>query len=162
MKVDCCDEATEKEIPSHRSQCGGLTVSQSSKAQSRHAHARFLPFSLMQLTINDRGTISISAACSRLRGDENEMMHPFVKAHNGVGQLPIYLRLEWLNLMVSVAPVFGVSRIRVQGRAHGHRSPPFSSESGCCKLWNRVTRILFPCRSRTDRQAAKHRCNPRR
>jgi len=83
LRMDCGDVATEKELPSHKSQCGGLIVSQSSNAQSSDAHARFLLFPLIQPTINDRGTISISAACSGARSDENEMMHPFVKAHQG-------------------------------------------------------------------------------
>lgn len=53
MRMDCCDGATEKELPSHKSQCGGVTVSQSSNPQSSHAHARFLLFPLIRLTIND-------------------------------------------------------------------------------------------------------------
>jgi len=48
-----CADATVKEMPSHRSQCGGFAVSQNSNAQSSHAHTRcrFLLFIL--LTIND-------------------------------------------------------------------------------------------------------------
>src|ERR1700732_5308799 len=74
--MDCCDNATEKELPSHKSQCGGLTVSQSSNAQSSHVHTRFLRSTLIQLTINDCAAISISAACSRAKSVENEMMMP--------------------------------------------------------------------------------------
>lgn len=76
FRMDCCDNATAKELPSHKSQCGGLTVSQSSNAQSSHAHARFLRSPLIQLTINDCAAISISAACSRAKSVENEMMMP--------------------------------------------------------------------------------------
>jgi hypothetical protein len=52
--MGCCADATVKEMPSHRSQCGGFAVSQNSNAQNSHAHTRLrlLPFIL--LTINDR------------------------------------------------------------------------------------------------------------
>ena len=59
--MDWCADATVKEKPSQRSQCGGLAVSQNSNAQRSHAHprCRFLLFIL--LTINDRCNARISA-----------------------------------------------------------------------------------------------------
>jgi hypothetical protein len=51
--MDWCDDATVKETPSHRSQCGGLAVSQNSNTQSSHAHVRCRFRLFILLTIND-------------------------------------------------------------------------------------------------------------
>ncbi len=52
--MDWCADATVKETPSHRSQCGGFAVSQNSNAQSSHAHTRCRFPLFIMLTINDR------------------------------------------------------------------------------------------------------------
>jgi hypothetical protein len=70
--MDWGADATVKETPSHSSQCGGFAESQNSNALSSHAHTRcrFLLFTL--LTINDRSSARISAACSVAKSDETE------------------------------------------------------------------------------------------
>jgi len=70
--MDRCADATVKETPSHRSQWGGVAVSQNSNAQTSHAHTRcrFLLFIL--LTINERSNGRISAAHSVAKSDETK------------------------------------------------------------------------------------------
>jgi hypothetical protein len=68
--MDCCADATVKETPSHRSQCGGFAVSQNSSAQSSHTHTRcrFLLFIL--LTIIDCGNTGHPGPIGVSRRDE--------------------------------------------------------------------------------------------
>jgi hypothetical protein len=59
--MDWCADATVKETPSHRSQCGGFAVSQNSSVQSSHAHARCRLLLFILLTINDSANGDILA-----------------------------------------------------------------------------------------------------
>jgi hypothetical protein len=53
LRMDCCADATVKEMPSHRSQCGGFAVNQNSNPQTSHAHTRCRSLLFILLTIND-------------------------------------------------------------------------------------------------------------
>jgi hypothetical protein len=53
-RTDGCADATAKETPSHRSQCGGFVVNQNSNAQSSDAQTRYRFLLFTPLTIMDR------------------------------------------------------------------------------------------------------------
>jgi hypothetical protein len=128
--MDWCADATVKEMPSHRSQCGGFAVSQNRKAQSSHAYTRcrFLLFIL--LTINDRPTL-------RDFWDWTSSVAPLprTRAGNRAGcRLDAGIIRSKLYTIVAAVP----TAHRVAGNLNPRRSPKMKKN-----IWRAIIEVSF-------------------